>query len=225
MPSAAHEIAVLALAETPALIGLLLEKLAGLHLPGPLSREDGTVRFAKALEVRPDLLFSCPGGAPLAVEVQGDQDDDKGRRWNVRMAVLHDGSGVIDRCGACRRCGRGCRPRRRGSRAGGGEGDAPASALAAERDLACGEDGAVRLAAARHAPSGGQRRRCRGDRPRLQEQARGRVAVAGRERDRTAGHVGAARGAPVDCVRAAGAGDTAWTPSRAASTEELPTLR
>jgi hypothetical protein len=45
--------------------------------------------------VRPDLLFSVEGGGAVAVEVQGDADDDKGRRWGVLMAVLHDGSGVM----------------------------------------------------------------------------------------------------------------------------------
>ncbi len=61
----------------------------------PLTREDATVRFAKAVEVRPDLLLSVASGGSIAVEVQGDADEDKGRRWGVLMAVLHDGSGVM----------------------------------------------------------------------------------------------------------------------------------
>ena len=95
MPSVAHELAVLALGEDPALLALLIEKLTGIHLAAPLTREDAAVRFARAIEVRPDLLFAVAGGGSLAVEVQGDEDDDKGRRWNVLMAVLRDGSGVM----------------------------------------------------------------------------------------------------------------------------------
>jgi hypothetical protein len=83
------------LAEQPELFALLLRKVAGVELQAPLTRADAAVRFTQAIEVRPDLLFHTPDGASVALEVQGDEDDDKGRRWGVLMAVVHDTSGVM----------------------------------------------------------------------------------------------------------------------------------
>ena len=83
------------LAEQPELFALLLRKVAGVELQAPLTRADAAVRYTQVIEVRPDLLFHTPDGASVALEVQGDEDDDKGRRWGVLMAVVHDTSGVM----------------------------------------------------------------------------------------------------------------------------------
>jgi hypothetical protein len=95
VPSPAHELAVLVLAEQPELLALLLRKGARVELAAPLVRQDSAVRLAQAVEVRPDLLFEREGGAAIALEVQSEEDAGKVRRWAVLMSVLHDTTGAM----------------------------------------------------------------------------------------------------------------------------------
>ena len=95
MPSPAHEVLVAALGDRPELLSLLVEKLCERRLP-PIPRADSTVRFADPEEVRPDVVLR--DGATkrwVMVEVQGDRDHDKARRWVLAAAALFDETGVL----------------------------------------------------------------------------------------------------------------------------------
>lgn len=94
MPSAAHEALVAALDERPELLALLVEKLLGQRLPGPLTSADSTLRFADPDEVRPDLVLRAPDGAWVIVEVQGSVDAEKPRRWLLAMAAMFNETSV-----------------------------------------------------------------------------------------------------------------------------------
>jgi len=93
VPSKAHDVAVAVLGEQPELLALLLEVLLGVRI-GALERDDSTLRFTRSLEVRPDLVFKRDGGARVAVEVQGEPDDEKWRRWATTMAVQQEATGL-----------------------------------------------------------------------------------------------------------------------------------
>jgi hypothetical protein len=94
MPSAAHEALVAALDERPALLALIVEKLLGQRLPGPLTSADSTLRFADPDEVRPDLVLRAPDGAWMIVEVQGSPDPQKLRRWLMAIAAMFNETSV-----------------------------------------------------------------------------------------------------------------------------------
>ncbi|MBI5518396.1 MAG: hypothetical protein HY909_31785 [Deltaproteobacteria bacterium] len=90
-----HETMVLALQEDPSLLRRLLA-LAGRRVPlRGMTVEDTAVRWVASAEVRPDLLYSGPRGAWLAVEVQRQLDRAKPRRWLLLTAVLADQRGVM----------------------------------------------------------------------------------------------------------------------------------
>jgi hypothetical protein len=88
MPSAAHEVLVAALGDSPELLASLLETLVGRRPGVPLTRVDSTLRFADPEEVRPDLVLRGDDGSWLMVEVQGNPDAAKARRWLLAAAVL-----------------------------------------------------------------------------------------------------------------------------------------
>ena len=90
MPSAPHEILVMALREHPALLATLLERFANQTVPGPLAVVDSVVRFADVKEVRPDLVFTLPEKRWLVLEVQHKVDKVKRRRWPLVMSALLD---------------------------------------------------------------------------------------------------------------------------------------
>src|SRR5262245_45682419 len=90
MPSPAHEVVVFALGERPQVLAVLVQKLLGRTLPLPLAKVDSTVRFADPEEIRPDIVLDTEGGGWVLVEVQHEDDDDKGRRWLLAAAVLND---------------------------------------------------------------------------------------------------------------------------------------
>jgi hypothetical protein len=81
MPSLAHQIAVILLAEDPFLLSLLAEKLLGKARSEALDRVDSTVQFGKAREIRQLRL-----------------DRRKARRWPVLVGILlneHDAMGDL----------------------------------------------------------------------------------------------------------------------------------
>jgi hypothetical protein len=57
---------------------------------------DSTVRFVEPAEVRPDLILGRGRRGPWdAIEVQLEVDEDKGRRWFLLAAMLHDQRGCM----------------------------------------------------------------------------------------------------------------------------------
>lgn len=93
MPSAPHEILVMALREQPALLATLLERLTNRSWPGTLSVVDSAVRFADVKEVRPDILYGGASVPWLVAEVQHEVDEAKPRRWPLVTGVLLDEHG------------------------------------------------------------------------------------------------------------------------------------
>ncbi len=93
--AAAHQIVVMALAERPDLLRLLAERVLGRALTGRLRLADSTVRVAAPDEVRPDLLFDDDEGRWSAVEVQGEPDPEKLRRWALLCGTLLDQRGCM----------------------------------------------------------------------------------------------------------------------------------
>jgi hypothetical protein len=93
MPSAPHEILVMALRERPALLTTLLARLADRTVRAPLAVADSAVRFADVKEVRPDLLFTSPEVPWLVAEVQHEVDEAKRRKWPLAASVLVDEHG------------------------------------------------------------------------------------------------------------------------------------
>ncbi len=90
MPSAPHEILVMALREQPALLATLLERIAHRPLAGALTVVDSAVRFADVKEVRPDLLYTGASVPWLVLEVQHEVDKAKRRRWPLVVGALLD---------------------------------------------------------------------------------------------------------------------------------------
>ncbi len=95
MLAAAHQIVVMALAERPDLLGLLAERVLGRKLSHTLRLADSTVRVPAPSEVRPDLLFDDDEGRWHAVEVQGEPDPEKLRRWALLCGTLLDQRGCM----------------------------------------------------------------------------------------------------------------------------------
>jgi len=83
----------MALSERPDLLGELAIRLLGRSLPPGARVADPVVRLAQPLEVRPDLLFELDAGW-AAVEIQGEPDADKRRRWPLLVSAVSDRLGT-----------------------------------------------------------------------------------------------------------------------------------
>ncbi|WP_437768550.1 hypothetical protein WMF27_13005 [Sorangium sp. So ce281] len=79
---------VVALRDRPALLADLFHHLTGCSLGGPTEVVDATVRFTRAIEVRPDLLLRSRQRGWLMVEVQNSIDERKRRSWPLAVSVL-----------------------------------------------------------------------------------------------------------------------------------------
>ncbi|WP_438043345.1 hypothetical protein [Sorangium sp. So ce128] len=88
MPGTPHEVLVVALRDRPALLADLFHHLTGCSLGGPTEVVDATVRFTRAIEVRPDLLLRSRQRGWLMVEVQNSIDERKRRSWPLAVSVL-----------------------------------------------------------------------------------------------------------------------------------------
>ncbi|HTN87063.1 MAG TPA: hypothetical protein VL242_25365 [Sorangium sp.] len=88
MPGTAHEVLIVALRDRPALLSDLVERLTGRSLDAPIEVVDPTVRFTRAIEVRPDLLLRSRGPGWLMVEVQNAIDTRKRRSWPLAVSLL-----------------------------------------------------------------------------------------------------------------------------------------
>jgi hypothetical protein len=86
MNTSPHDLAVELLRQEPGLLGLLVEKLLGRKLPVGLQVADSSAHFVKTEEVRPDLALEGDAGWAV-VEVQGQSDPEKRRRWLMMLAV------------------------------------------------------------------------------------------------------------------------------------------
>jgi hypothetical protein len=78
----------MALHDQPSLLAELLRQAAGVPLQGPLEVLDATVRFAKTIEVRPDLLFRSPRQRWILFELQNAIDEKKRQSWLLAASVL-----------------------------------------------------------------------------------------------------------------------------------------
>ena len=87
MPSPAHETLILQVAERPALLGELVQRLLGKAAHEPLHVVDSALRLADPIEVRPDLVLEGEHSWVI-LEVQSAPDDDKARRWPVAASIL-----------------------------------------------------------------------------------------------------------------------------------------
>lgn len=95
MPSAAHEVLIVALREQPTLLRALVAKLTGAALPRDLRPVDATVRFVKTAEVQMDLVFQKRAEDWVIVELQRAIDPAKRRRWLLAASLLLDQTGVL----------------------------------------------------------------------------------------------------------------------------------
>ena len=89
MPNAPHEIMVELLKEQPELLNQVSQRLQGPSFPAGMKVVDSTTRFVGTSEVTPDLALEDEEGW-TAVEVQGKEDPDKGRRLLVLAALKLD---------------------------------------------------------------------------------------------------------------------------------------
>jgi hypothetical protein len=94
MAGTPHDVLCAALREEPTLLSSLVHALTGRTLAPGLAPVDSTVRFVKAAEVRPDVLFA-DGPRWAITEVQNDCDPDKRRRWLLAVGVLLDQQGTL----------------------------------------------------------------------------------------------------------------------------------
>jgi hypothetical protein len=88
--SDSHDVLIVALREQPALLGTLVAALRGARVPRGLEPTDSAVRFVKAAEVRPDIVFRRGRNRWTLVEVQRGIDWKKRRRWLVAVTLLFD---------------------------------------------------------------------------------------------------------------------------------------
>lgn len=95
MPSSAHEVLLVALREQPSLLGALVAKLTGSSLPRGLKPADSAVRFVKTAEFRSDLLLLRRRKHWVILELQGQRDPAKRRRWLLAASVLLDQTRVL----------------------------------------------------------------------------------------------------------------------------------
>ena len=78
----------MALQEQPSLLAELLRHAAAVPLEGPLEVLDATTRFARSIEVRPDLLFRGPRQRWILFELQNAVDEKKRQSWLLAASVL-----------------------------------------------------------------------------------------------------------------------------------------
>ena len=88
MPGTPHEVLLMALQEQPSLLAELLRHAAGVPLQGPLEVLDATTRFARSIEVRPDLLVRGPHQRWILFELQNAVDEKKRQSWPLAASVL-----------------------------------------------------------------------------------------------------------------------------------------
>ena len=89
MASPAHDVLVQVLRDDPALLPEILSRLRGVALPPLAGAVDSSVRLARPVEVRPDVVFRTATGW-VVCEVQNRIDPKKGRRWLLACSVLFD---------------------------------------------------------------------------------------------------------------------------------------
>lgn len=78
----------MALHDQPSLLEELLRHAAGVPLQGPFEALDATVRFAKSIQVHPDLLFRGPRQRWILFELQNAIDEKKRQSWVLAASVL-----------------------------------------------------------------------------------------------------------------------------------------
>jgi hypothetical protein len=78
----------MALHDQPSLLAELVRHAAGVPLQGPLEVMDATTRFARSIEVRPDLLFRGPRQRWILFELQNSIDEKKRQSWLLAASVL-----------------------------------------------------------------------------------------------------------------------------------------
>ncbi|WP_437335323.1 hypothetical protein [Sorangium sp. So ce394] len=88
MPGTPHEVLIVALRDRPALLADLFRRLTGSSFGTPAEATDATVRFTRAIEVRPDLLLRSRGLGWVMVEIQNSIDERKRRSWPLAVSVL-----------------------------------------------------------------------------------------------------------------------------------------
>src|SRR5690349_7245307 len=89
MASPAHDVLAQALRDDATLLPELLSRLRGLALPPLGTPIDSSVRLARPVEVRPDVVHRTNEGW-IVCEVQNQVDLPKGRRWLLVASVLYD---------------------------------------------------------------------------------------------------------------------------------------
>ncbi|WP_437727459.1 hypothetical protein [Sorangium sp. So ce861] len=88
MPGTPHEVLIVALRDRPALLADLYQRLTGSSFGTPAEAVDATVRFTRAIEVRPDLLLRSRRPGWVMVEIQNSIDERKRRGWPLAVSVL-----------------------------------------------------------------------------------------------------------------------------------------
>lgn len=88
MPGTPHEVLIVALRDRPALLADLFQRLTGCSFGAPAEVVDATVRFTRAIEVRPDLLLRSRRPGWVMVEIQNSIDERKRRSWPLAVSVL-----------------------------------------------------------------------------------------------------------------------------------------
>jgi hypothetical protein len=88
MAGAPHEVLILALRDRPDLLGELIHRVTGAPRGGPLEVVDAATRFAKSIEVRPDLIFRGESPRWILFELQNRPDEKKRRSWPLAVSLL-----------------------------------------------------------------------------------------------------------------------------------------
>ncbi|WP_437337800.1 hypothetical protein [Sorangium sp. So ce394] len=88
MPGTPHEVLIVALRDRPALLADLFQRITGSSFGTPAEAVDATVRFTRAIEVRPDLLLRSRRPGWVMVEIQNSIDERKRRSWPLAVSVL-----------------------------------------------------------------------------------------------------------------------------------------
>jgi hypothetical protein len=89
MANPAHDVLVQALRDDVSLLPAILARLRKVRLPRLTKPFDSTVRLARPVEVRPDVVHLTDGGW-IICEVQNKVDWKKRRRWLLAASVLLD---------------------------------------------------------------------------------------------------------------------------------------
>lgn len=88
MPGTPHEILIMALRDRPALLSELMSRATGAPPCGPLVVADSTLRFARSIELRPDLVFRGRHPRWILFELQNRIDERKRRSWLLAAGLL-----------------------------------------------------------------------------------------------------------------------------------------